>query len=177
LGLVEFSQQCCEFWLRHMRVMALAHAPEIRGRESADTGAASTDERGKVTDGMLAPTRGGNLAADEFADAPVEVNQLEVDGVAGPGARRGPGTKTSPSLVAGSPRPGIDGINARCGWERMGERQWVNSGGGALLRAAGTQVSDPVCRSGWSLAGSEAGAPSRRQGRMQNVECRKAVPS
>ena len=56
--------------------MELAHAPETRGGESAHTGAASTDERGKVTDGILTSTSGGNLAADEFADAPVEVNQL-----------------------------------------------------------------------------------------------------
>jgi hypothetical protein len=156
-------------WHWRMRQRFEAENPLIPGRR-----ARMNAERSLT---VCLPQPGGNLAADEFADAPVEVNQLEVDGVAGPGARRGPGTKTSPSLVAGSPRPGIDGINARCGWERMGERQWVNSGGGALLRAAGTQVSDPVCRSGWSLAGSEAGAPSRRQGRMQNVECRKAVPS
>ena len=145
--------------------MELAHAPEIRGGESAYTGAASTDERGKVTDGILAPISGGNLAADEFADAPVEINQLVVDGVVGPGARRGPGTMTSPSLDTGSPRSGIDGINAGCGWERVGGRQWVNSGRGALLRAAGRQVSDPVYSSGWSRAGSEAGAPSPPQGR------------
>jgi hypothetical protein len=71
--------------------------------------------------------------------------------------RRGPGTKTLPSLDAGSPFRGIQGKNetsreyvasrrTECGRKSVGERQSVDSGGRALPRATGTLVSDPACR-------------------------------
>ena len=69
--------------------MELAHAPEVRGRESADTGATSTDGRGKATDGILAPSVPGDAAADVFTHSPVEVNQLRVDRLEGPLTGRG----------------------------------------------------------------------------------------
>ena len=90
-----------------------------------------------------------------------------------PPKRRGPGTKTLPSLDAGSPFRGIQGKyetcreyvasrSTECGRKsvgerqsvNVGERQSVNSGGGALSRAAVTPVSDPARRDRLNCAGS-----------------------
>src|ERR1039458_6057814 len=82
-----------------------------------------------------------------------------------PRRRRVSGTKTLPSLDAGSPFRGIQGKyetcreyaasrRTECGRKTVGERQSVNSGGRALPRATGMPVSNPVRPDHLNCAGS-----------------------
>ena len=56
----------------------LPHSKEVGSVEPLDVRVTASDEGGQLLDDGLAPSGGGDLVADVFADAPVRVDQLSV---------------------------------------------------------------------------------------------------
>lgn len=75
----QFSQQCCENWLPPIGLEKLHHPPEITGRVAANIGLLPADVLGQGFDRAFSPTFVGDLSVDEFADAPVKLDQSRVN--------------------------------------------------------------------------------------------------
>jgi len=60
-------------------LIKLAHAEQVARSEAAQAGLAAGDVFGELPDHPIAPFGGGDLAADDFADLPVEIDQRSID--------------------------------------------------------------------------------------------------
>lgn len=83
----QFSHQWCEFWLVAVGLEKLHHPPEIAGRVAANIGLLPADVLGEGFDRPFSPAVIGDFPLDEFADAPVKLDQSRVDGGDGPRPR------------------------------------------------------------------------------------------